>query len=887
MRAKRDIFSFVLALILVTAPSVADVELAKVFGDHMALQRGSLVPIWGRADPSEEVAVAFRGQTVTTGADGSGRWRVNVLSGRAGGPFQLVVEGKNRIELSDVLVGEVWVCSGQSNMRWSLQGAESGGAEIPKADYPNIRFLDLKGTAYPGDHVFTDEDLANCTTDRYFAGAWAACTPETAKDFSAVAYFFGRELHKALDVPIGLIHNAVGGAPTEAWISRSSLYAHPRFRPMLADWLDNEMNHSWVRERAGKNLAAWVEAAERARSEGKTPPPRPHHPYEPGFLFDAGIAPLIPFAFRGAIWYQGESNGHDPLLHEELFTALTNDWRRAWGQGTFPFLYVQLPGMGTEKGYPAEKWPEFREGQLRALGIPNTAMAVTIDIGHPTDIHPKNKRDVGHRLALAARARVYGEDVVYSGPVFRSMEKESAALRLRFRHVGGGLTARGGGELVGFEVFGEDGTSHTATAETEGGEILVSNPEVPSPVAVRYAWAPFPDCNLVNQEGLPASPFRAVLPGYDWRKGAAAVAKTPARGYTIPMIDLAHEKQRQVVVDKEPGQYLGHPTTVLLEDNKTMIAVYPKGHGGGGIVMKRSADGGLTWSERLPTPENWATSKEAPTLYRVADREGVKRLIMFSGLYPNRMAVSEDDGATWTPLEPIGDFGGIVSMGDLVRLKNGDYMALFHDDGRFLRAGGQRGPLMHVFKTLSHDGGLTWAEPEIVAIRPEAGLCEPGAVRSPDGNQIALLLRENYRKFNSMVIFSDDEGKTWTEPVELPAALTGDRHQARYAPDGRLVVTFRDRAYESPTWGDWVAWIGTYDDIVHGREGQCRVRLMDNTRSADCAYPGIVLLPDGTFVTTTYGHWIEGESPFIVSVRFKLEEIDAKAREMRGARKDG
>ncbi len=348
------------------------------------------------------------------------------------------------------------------------------------------------------------------------------------------------------------------------------------------------------------------------------------------------------------------------------------------------------------------------------------------------------------------------------------------------------------------------------------------------------------------------------------------------RGYSIPLVDLAGDKHRQVVVDREPGQYLGHPTTVLLEDNKTMITVYPKGHGRGGVVMRRSTDGGLTWSDRLPVPDNWATSQEVPTIHRVIDAKGTKRLIMFSGLYPIRMAVSEDDGVTWTPLEPIGDFGGIVTMASVVRLKNGSYMALFHDDGRFLR-GAKKRTKFQVFKTVSTDGGLTWSQPVVIAQHPTAHLCEPGAVRSPDGKQLAVLLRENSRKHNSFVIFTDDEGKTWSPPVELPGALTGDRHTGRYASDGRLFITFRDTTHESPTKGDWVGWVGKYEDIVAGREGQYRVRLMDNTRGADCAYPGLELLPDGTFVTTTYGHWVKGEMPFIVSVRFKIEEIDKRA----------
>jgi len=351
------------------------------------------------------------------------------------------------------------------------------------------------------------------------------------------------------------------------------------------------------------------------------------------------------------------------------------------------------------------------------------------------------------------------------------------------------------------------------------------------------------------------------------------------RGYSIPLVDLAGEVDRQVIVDREPGQYLGHPTTLLLEDGKTMLCVYPQGHGRGAIVYKRSFDGGLTWSERLPTPASWATSKEVPTLHRVVDPAGRRRVIMFSGLYPCRMAHSEDDGLTWSELQPVGDWGGIVTMGCVIELKTapGQYMALFHDDGRFFAADGKKSPTMTLYKSLSTDGGMTWAEPESIFASDEVHLCEPGVVRSPDGGQLAVLLRENRRKHNSHVIFSDDEGKSWTAPRELPGSLTGDRHTGTYAPDGRLFLTFRDTTLDSPTPGDWVAWVGTYDDIVAGREGQYRVRLMDNHKGQDCAYPGVELLPDGTFVTTTYGHWTKDEQPYIVSVRLKLEEIDARA----------
>ena len=354
------------------------------------------------------------------------------------------------------------------------------------------------------------------------------------------------------------------------------------------------------------------------------------------------------------------------------------------------------------------------------------------------------------------------------------------------------------------------------------------------------------------------------------------------RNYTIPTLDLSDQTHRQVVVDREKGQYLGHPSTVLLEDGKTMLIVYPKGHGRGGIVYKRSNDGGKTWSERLPTPKSWATSREVPTIHRVVDADGKKRLIMWSGLYPARLAFSENDGSKWSELKPAGDWGGIVVMGCLEELKTGkgEYLALFHDDGRFFTKKPKRAKptVFTLYKTLSKDGGLTWSKPESIFARSDVHLCEPGIIRSPDGKQLCVLLRENSRRRNSFVIFSNDEGKNWTQPRELPAALTGDRHTAKYTADGRLFISFRDTTHETPTKGDWVAWVGTYEDIVKGREGQFRVRLMDNKNRWDCAYPPVEILPDDTIVTTTYGHWTAGEMPYIVSVSLKLSELDAMAK---------
>ena len=388
----------------------------------------------------------------------------------------------------------------------------------------------------------------------------------------------------------------------------------------------------------------------------------------------------------------------------------------------------------------------------------------------------------------------------------------------------------------------------------------------------------------------------------------------------IPVIDLDKDTFRQVIVDKEEGQYLGHPTTVLLEDDKTILAVYPKGHGQGAIVYKKSTDGGLTWSGRLNVPESWATSKEVPTIFRTVDANGKKRLILFSGLYPARLAHSEDDGRTWSELVPVGNWGGVVVMSSLIQLRTGQghYMALFHDDMRYFTENGQQvydedrkknnQILFTLYKTFSYDGGLTWSTPSAILSRRDMNLSEPGLIRSPNGKMIAVLLRENSRRKNSQIIFSRDEGKSWTTPRALPNELTGDRHVLRYAPDGRLLVVFRDispldtrpdlekiaqerneenlskiaaeTGQGSPTEGDWVGWVGTWDDLIKAKKGEYRIRFKDNLTGWDCCYPGVDLLPDGTFVVTTYGHWEKDEEPYIISIRFRMEELDEKYNDM-------
>ena len=354
----------------------------------------------------------------------------------------------------------------------------------------------------------------------------------------------------------------------------------------------------------------------------------------------------------------------------------------------------------------------------------------------------------------------------------------------------------------------------------------------------------------------------------------------------LKTLDLNDHAHRQVVVDREAGQYLGHPTTCLLEDGKTILCVYPKGHGRGAIVYKRSLDGGRTWSDRLPTPASWATSKEVPTLHRVIGPDGKKRLIVWSGLYPARLAVSENDGQDWSELNPAGEWGGIVVMGFVEKLRSGPghYLAMFHDDGRFFT----RKPVKNdritfdLYKTFSTDGGLTWSFPKSVYRSSDVHLCEPGCIRSPDGKTLAVLLRENARSKNSHIIFSNDEGRTWGQPRELPLALTGDRHTGKYSADGRLFISFRCRSprqsvAKRPFEGDWVGWVGTWEDLVQGGSGQYFIRLKDNTKGYDTTYPGVEVLPDDTYIVTTYGHWTQGEAPYILSVRFQLKELDALA----------
>jgi sialate O-acetylesterase len=493
-------------------PAPADIQMPAIFGSHMVLQQGIKVPIWGMADSGEKVTVSFGDQTVTTVAGTDRRWMVALtpMSASTAGRT-LTVKAKKIIRFEDVLVGEVWVCSGQSNMELQPGWTENGGQEIKAANFPGMRMIAIpKVTARTPQWSFD----GNQTPEDY-DGQWAACTPDVMKNFSAVAYFFGRRLHRRLDVPIGLIGAYWSGTPAQAWTSQKALEPDPRLKSYLTNW--DEYTSQYPRVKAdyavkeavakakGKSLSVWFD-------------PVPQDPVtsagRPANLFNGLIAPLIPFAIRGAIWYQGEGNAGNPddaALYHQLFSTMISDWRTCWGQGDFPFLFVQLCAIGKRQDEPVEtssSWAILRESQLKTLALPNTGMAVIFDTDPTGYLHPVNKRPVGERLALAALKTAYGKDLEDSGPVFDALEIQGNEIVLRFKHVGAGLVSKSGDALKGFGVAGKDQKFVSADAKIMGDTVVVSSPQVKAPVAARYAWANNPQASLYNQAGLPASPFR-------------------------------------------------------------------------------------------------------------------------------------------------------------------------------------------------------------------------------------------------------------------------------------------------------------------------------------------------------------------------------------------
>ncbi len=490
MRCLLPIFSLALAF---SAP--AAVRLPKILSSHAVLQRNAPIHLWGWSDPDETVSVSFESNRTSTVADHLGHWSVTLPPHVAGGPYVIRV---NDAVMDDLLIGDVWFASGQSNMEMPLKGfadapVKNGAQEISAATNPNLRLLLIprKASAYP----LTDFDGPL---------QWTACTPQTAATFSAVAYFFGREIAEREHVPIGLIDSTWGGTPAEAWVSMDRLSTDPSLLPVFAAY------SSMRNEQAGQEESDVSSKREDEAARAANRPVRPHpwHPdpdsWTPSWLYNAMVAPATPYGIKGVIWYQGESNAgvERAPLYEKLFPALISDWRSHWGLGNFPFLFVQIAYFGTPS---RDGWPTVRDAQRRTLGLTNTAMAVAIDVGDLHNIHPPDKETVANRLARAARAVAYGEAVDYSGPLLHSVSPIPGGLRVDFVGTSGQLVSRGA--VTGFEIAGADHAFQPAEARMEGGSILLSNPQVGHPKYARYGWSGAPAVNLFDSAGLPVSPF--------------------------------------------------------------------------------------------------------------------------------------------------------------------------------------------------------------------------------------------------------------------------------------------------------------------------------------------------------------------------------------------
>ncbi|MCE0497745.1 MAG: sialate O-acetylesterase [Methylacidiphilales bacterium] len=528
----------------------ADVKMPAIFGDHMVLQQEMTLPVWGTADPGEKVTVTVGAETAAAAADATGKWMVKLppLS-NGSAPATMTVAGKNTLTFSDVLVGDVWVCSGQSNMEFDLGGNHSfGGAAnaataVPAANDPQLRFF-----------VVQKKTALEPVSD--VVGKWEVCTPDSAALFSAVGYFFGQELRHSLNRPIGLIGTYWGGTPAQAWTSISGLQKEPALKAYVDQYNRNVANYpkamaeqpakiaafhtaltAWnhdVNPGYQAALKAWTDADNKAKAAGQPEPPKPQPstpmprpPVGPdggsnsaANLFNGMIAPLIPYAIKGTIWYQGESNAGNGPEYRTLFGRMITDWREKWGEGDFPFLFVQLASFDAG---PVPNWPYLRESQLKTLSLPNTGMASAVDLGdfhNLKNIHPLDKLDVGLRLALAAKHVAYGQNLVYSGPIYDSFTVEGNAIRVNFTQTGGGLIIGRPpwidpsvapwpvDKLTGFEIAAADGNYVPADAKIDGNTVVISSPQVTQPVFVRFAWSNVVKANLYNKEGLPAAPFR-------------------------------------------------------------------------------------------------------------------------------------------------------------------------------------------------------------------------------------------------------------------------------------------------------------------------------------------------------------------------------------------
>lgn len=496
----------------------ADTQVPSVLGDNMVLQRDGDVAVWGWDDAGQEVSVSFRGQSVAARADDNGLWIVRLPAGPAGGPFELSISGTSEHKLQNVLVGEVWIAGGQSNMWWAVARSENAEEEMAAATDANIRFYDAN----------THEREAGWIADepqRTIDARWAVCSPETVGGWAAPAYFMARELRKALDVPVGIVHVAVPGSRIEPHMSKECVAA---ITPQTIE-LDEFRAKYYQQELAEYNaaLADWEKARTAAEAEGETAPKKPRAPRDPatersaGRFFNGMIYPIAPFTARGFIWWQGEGNAGAWETYRLLFQGLIRDWRRLWEEPRMPFIYVELANFLARQTRPVEDdfWPALRDAQTAVLHMKDVYRVCTIDIlgedENPFNIHPPRKQLAGHRLALVALANVYGSDIEWSGPVLEDAAFGDGRAVLTFEHVAGGLEARGGEPLVGFALAGADRVWHAAQARIAEGRVVLTSPEVPEPVAARYGWANNPVCNLYNKAGLPAPPFRTD----DWQLG--------------------------------------------------------------------------------------------------------------------------------------------------------------------------------------------------------------------------------------------------------------------------------------------------------------------------------------------------------------------------------
>ena len=464
-------------------------QLPEIYSDNMVLQHGQPLPLHGIANAGTKITVTIGKQQLNTTADSNGKWQVTLAPLAAKETYTLqITAGKEKRVFKNVVAGEVWLCSGQSNMEFEMFQASTGERDIPQAENPNIRLFDMEARWRTDNaNAWELSALDSINVLQYYKPAqWEVCTPKTVRAFSAVAYYFGRTLQKDLDMPIGLICNAVGGSPTESWIDRRTLeYDFPR---ILNNWRENDFIMDWVRQRAGENIAKATDKLQR-------------HPYEPAYLFEAGILPLAKYPIKGVIWYQGESNAHNKDAHSKLFSLLVKSWRTEFNNPQMPFYYVQLSSINRPS------WGWFRESQRRLMKVvPHSGMAVSYDYGHPTDVHPKNKQPIGERLAQWALGDTYGKKVLPSGPLFRSATFNGKAATVTFDYAQG-MHSADGKTLRGFELSDGNGIFYPATAEVVGEELKVTSEEVSTPKIVRYGFSPVTDGNLVNEANLPASTF--------------------------------------------------------------------------------------------------------------------------------------------------------------------------------------------------------------------------------------------------------------------------------------------------------------------------------------------------------------------------------------------